>query len=372
MVALPAVITSFVPAGKDRHPPEKSRANLDRLDARAFSGVPLCAMVFRVIHAAALASALSVVGACSGSRANPGSGTSQGGGGGGPAPVVDPASFDCTAKSAPIRASKVPLGCATDPSCTTRLVIAHRAAGGQLGVIAPENTIAAIRAGIVMGVDYIETDPRPTKDGVLVNVHDTTVDRTTDGTGEVSQMTYAEIAKLHLKSDKYPGDFSCERVPTIQQVLAASRGKAHVLLDANKTDQVQLLVDAVHQTDTLAWAIFDTSSVDKIDKALALEPKLYTMIRVKDQADLQSQLAHFAAHPPVIVEIEGGADVKAMVAAIHAAKNRASTDVFGTDLAANFNSDPKLYGEALASGIDLIETDRPELVLKFLGRWTLP
>ncbi len=307
-----------------------------------------------------------------GSSAAPAGG--QGGGGGDPAPVVDPALFDCTAKSAPARSNKLPIACATDPSCTTRLVIAHRAAGGQLGVIAPENTIAAIRAGIVIGVDFIETDPRPTKDGVLVNMHDTTVDRTTDGSGEVSKMTYAEVQKLHLKSDKYPGDFSCERVPTIKEVLAAARGKAHVLLDANKTDvsQVQLFIDAVHETDTLDWAIFDTSAVDKIDKAIALEPKLRTMIRTSGEQDLKDQLAHFAAHPPVIVEIESSADPKVMVPAIHAAKNRASTDVFGTDFAANLNPDPKLYGEALASGVDLVETDRPELVLKFLGRWTLP
>ncbi len=304
-----------------------------------------------------------------------GSGASGGGGGGGAggtggaAAIIDPALFDCTAKKAPERVNAVPITCATDAACATKLVSGHRGAGGELGVIAPEDTVAAVRAAIVLGIDFVETDPRPTKDGVLVNLHDTTVDRTTNGSGEAELMTLAEIQALHLKASEYPGDFSCERVPTLEEVLAAAKGKVHVLVDANKTDRVDLLVAAIQATDTLDWAIFDTDSQDKIDEALALEPALHTMIRVGTTDELSAELAHFAAHPPVIVEVHGGADPAALVPAIHAASHRALTDAFVTDVGAGLSDDPSLYDEMWAPGFDMLQSDRPDLVLRNIGRW---
>ncbi len=301
-----------------------------------------------------------------------GGGTGGGGGGsggGGRAPVIDPALFDCTATKDPVRINPVPIACATDPTCTTHLVSGHRGAGGELGVIAPEDTVAAVRAAIALGLDFIETDPRPTKDGHLVNVHDTNVDRTTTGKGDVDQLTLAEIQALPLVTDEFPGDFSCERIPTLEQILTAAKGKVHVLIDANKTDRVDLLVAAIQSTGTLDWAIFDTSSVDKIDQALAIEPKLHTMLRVATSDELAAQLAHFSAHPPVIVEVHQGGDTKALIEAIHAAKNRALTDVFASDVAANLSHDPKVYETYLESGYDILQSDRPDVVLATLGRW---
>lgn len=262
----------------------------------------------------------------------------------------------------------VPASCATDPLCKTRLVSGHRGAGGELGVIAPENTLSSVRAAVALGVDFIETDPRPTKDGVLVNMHDTSVTRTTDGTGEVDQMTLAEVQALAIDAGELQGDFSCERVPTIEEVLAAAKGKVHVLLDANKTDRVDLLVAAVQKTGTVDWVLFDTDSVDKIDEAIALEPALRTMIRVADEAELDSELKHFAAHPPVIVEIHSGGSAKEMAPAIHAAGNRALQDMFITDLAAGLDDDPSLYGQLFDLGVDIGQTDRPDLMLRYLGR----
>lgn len=321
----------------------------------------------------ALFAALSA--ACSSTPATTGgSGTGGGGGAGGgkPAPVIDPALFDCTATKAPVRVNPAPIACATDPTCATLLVSGHRGAGGELGVVAPEDTVAAVRAAIVMGIDFVETDPRPTKDGHLVNLHDTTVDRTTLGTGEAASMTLAEIQALPLRTDQLAGDFSCEHVPTLEEILAAARGKVHVLVDANKTDRVDLLVQAIETTDTLDWAIFDTDSVDKIDEALAMEPKLHTMIRVATKAELDDELMHFAAHPPVLVEIHQAPNPASILDAVHAAKNRALTDAFPTDIAASLDDDPSHYQVLLDEGFTVLQSDRPDLVLRQLGRWPPP
>lgn len=248
-----------------------------------------------------------------------------------PPPPLDPAKFDCTSVGKPTREPPTTLACIRDPKCAGRFVAGHRGAGGELGVLAPEDSLAAYRAAIALGVDLVETDPRPTADGVLVNVHDTTVDRTTTGTGEVATMTLAALKDLDLRADGYAGDFSCERIPTLEEVLATAKGHSIVLVDANKTDRVDLLVSAIQKTDTLEWAVFDTSSLEKIDAALALEPKLMIMPRIERTEQLAPIVERYASHAPVFVEIDQKL-FPAGTAEVHAAELRTFTNVFVTDL----------------------------------------
>lgn len=276
--------------------------------------------------------------------------------------------FDCTSGVIPERRTPVHVSCATDRACREKMVSGHRGTGGELGVLAPENTLSAVRAAIAAGADFVETDPRPTQDGVLVNLHDSDVDRTTQGTGAAEAMTLAEIQKLPIDASGLAGDFSCDRVPTIHDVLAAARGRVHVLLDANKTSRVDLLVQAIHDTDTLDWAIFDTDDTKKIQEALLLEPALHTMIRVSDEAEIDAELALFSAHPPVIVEIHDGADPKLLAPKLHAAGHRVLMNAFALDVSAKLGQDEQIYATPFANGVDIVQTDRPELVAQYLKR----
>ena len=283
-------------------------------------------------------------------------------------PAPGPALFDCRSlPSLPERVSSTPASCGTDRTCLVRQVSGHRGAGGEMGKIAPENTLAAYRAAIVLGLDFVETDPRPTSDGFIVNVHDTDVSRVTDGTGEVASMTLAQVQSLALKTDAFDGDFSCEVIPTLRAVLETCRGRVHVLVDANKTDRVDLLVQDIVQADAVDWAIFDTSSVSKIQEALALEPSLHVMPRVSSLQELDEALQALANHPPVIIEINGG-NLEALAAEIHQRGHRVLTDVFGQDVAVAMGGDTSVYGQPYDLGADIAQTDRPELVLQFLGR----
>jgi len=83
----------------------------------------------------------------------------------------------------------------------------------------PENTIPAFRAAINAGAQMIEFDVWLTKDNQMVVIHDPTVDRTTNGTGKVSDLTLEEIKKLDAGSRKSP-DFAGEKIPTLEEVLA--------------------------------------------------------------------------------------------------------------------------------------------------------
>ena len=82
----------------------------------------------------------------------------------------------------------------------------------------PENTLAAFREAINAGAHMIELDAYLTKDSHLAVIHDNTVDRTTDGTGNVSDFTLAEIEKLDAGSWKSP-EFRGERIPALQEAL---------------------------------------------------------------------------------------------------------------------------------------------------------
>ena len=82
----------------------------------------------------------------------------------------------------------------------------------------PENTMAAFRAAVEIGVDQLETDVRITKDGELVLIHDATVDRTTNGTGLVCEKTLAELRALDAGS--YKGEaFRGEQIPTFIEFM---------------------------------------------------------------------------------------------------------------------------------------------------------
>lgn len=104
-------------------------------------------------------------------------------------------------------------------------VIAHRGAAGR----APENTLAGVEAGVTSGARFIEIDVQRSTDGVLVLMHDVTVDRTTDGSGRVSEMSYGAISQLDAGS-WYSDSFAGERVPRLDQVLELLSGWSGTLV----------------------------------------------------------------------------------------------------------------------------------------------
>jgi glycerophosphoryl diester phosphodiesterase len=82
----------------------------------------------------------------------------------------------------------------------------------------PENTIPAFNAAIKAGAHMIEFDVWFTKDNEMVVLHDSSVDRTTNGKGKISDFTLSEIKKLDAGSWKAP-EFAGERIPTLEEVL---------------------------------------------------------------------------------------------------------------------------------------------------------
>jgi glycerophosphoryl diester phosphodiesterase len=100
------------------------------------------------------------------------------------------------------------------------LIIAHRG----FSSCHLENTLAAVRAAIELGVDFVEIDVQETRDGELIVFHDYRLNRICGARGRVRHKTLAEIQRLN------------PQVPTLSEVLTACRGKTRVLIEIKRAD----------------------------------------------------------------------------------------------------------------------------------------
>ncbi|KAA9022295.1 glycerophosphodiester phosphodiesterase family protein [Niallia endozanthoxylica] len=145
------------------------------------------------------------------------------------------------------------------------IVAAHRGVPS----LAPENTMAGYQLAYDLGADLIETDVHRTKDGHLVIMHDYTVDRTTNGTGAVADLTLEQIRALDA-GIKFGPEFAGEKVPTFKEYLQAFKGKDVVLLVENKAtgiaEQVMKEIEEEGMTDQVLIQSFHLGEIIKSDE----------------------------------------------------------------------------------------------------------
>lgn len=96
--------------------------------------------------------------------------------------------------------------------------------------IAPENTLISFRMAMEHNPDYVECDVHQTSDGEIVVMHDGSVDRTTDGSGQISGMDIDTIWRLDAGRWFHP-DFAGEKVPLLSELLDLCRGKVKVMVE---------------------------------------------------------------------------------------------------------------------------------------------
>lgn len=110
------------------------------------------------------------------------------------------------------------------------MVMAHRGDS----VDAPENTLPAFQAAIDHGADAAEMDVQMTKDGTIVVLHDSSIDRTSTGSGKIWNVTYDEIKDLDNGSFFNPS-FSDTHIPTLDQVIKLCKGKLYLNIEIKRT-----------------------------------------------------------------------------------------------------------------------------------------
>ncbi|MBY6037914.1 glycerophosphodiester phosphodiesterase [Fictibacillus nanhaiensis] len=157
------------------------------------------------------------------------------------------------------------------------LNVAHRGASGH----APEHTIKSYKMGEKMHGDYIEVDLQMTKDGHLIAMHDETLDRTTNGTGQVKDHTLEEIKKLDAGSwfnEKYPEKakpgYVGLKVPTLEEVFQKFGKNANYYIETKSPEvypgMEEALVSLVNKyginKDTLLVQSFSPASLTKMNQ----------------------------------------------------------------------------------------------------------
>lgn len=136
------------------------------------------------------------------------------------------------------------------------LAFAHR--GGALS--APENSMSAFKLAVSMGYRYLETDVHVTKDGVLIAFHDDILDRVTDQTGVISQMSFQEVAKAKIAGQ--------ESIPLMEDLLEEFP-KAKFNIDPKHDQAVVPLADLINRTnseDRVCVASFSDSRIRQVKK----------------------------------------------------------------------------------------------------------
>lgn len=154
------------------------------------------------------------------------------------------------------------------PAAEPLAVIAHR--GGPGGSGAPEGTISAFEASIAAGADWLEFDVRRTADGALVVLHDDTVDRTTDGTGRIADLTLTEVRALDAGGGA--------RIPTVEEIVdLAKRAGVPILPEikdgAGNPGMTGQLVDLLREMGYLEHSVIQAFERDTLEELRRLAPE---------------------------------------------------------------------------------------------------
>ena len=143
------------------------------------------------------------------------------------------------------------------------LVGAHRGAMCH----APENTIAAFEKAIEIGTYRIEFDVRCCRDGHLVIMHDATVDRTTNGTGLVADLTLEELKRLRVGG-------TSETVPTLRETLTCVRGKSRLLVEIKDAGIADEVVAQITEAGMTEQCTISSLLEEELQRAMTCIPRI--------------------------------------------------------------------------------------------------
>jgi glycerophosphoryl diester phosphodiesterase len=241
-------------------------------------------------------------------------------------------------------------------------VIAHRGASG----FAPENTLAAFRKAVELGAGFIETDLQLSRDARLVALHDDTLERTTNGRGAVSATTLEELRRLDAGSwfrrssnKESAPDFTGERIPTIEEVLAFGREHEiglHLEIKATGPSGAEhAIVGALHAAGEVPRSVVLSFDQTTLKRVRQLEPLAVTGFLFSDRL-------------PAAVATAVNVGARQLLPRMDRVTPELIKDAHAHDLklvAWTVNA-PERMQELISAGVDGIITDYPDRLLEVL------
>lgn len=254
----------------------------------------------------------------------------------------------------------------------------------------PENSLQALERCVALGVDMVETDVRRTKDGVLVIMHDETVNRTTNGTGRVADMTAAEFKRLRLRQN-FGGLMSPtltdEAPSTLDEFMARAKGRIMLNLDIKEAIYPEV-VAAVVKAGLVQQMLIKADALpgapplsDQAPYRDALFMPMLNTVRTGEGADLAAILTRQASGqhriPAVELVFVRAQDFEAVRDAARRAGvrlwNNTLTSVgvtgvigYGGDQDA-MRAPDLVWGRQITAGVSAFQTDEPAALLDYLA-----
>lgn len=155
------------------------------------------------------------------------------------------------------------------------LNVAHRGFSGRY----PENTLLAFEKALEAGCDGIELDVHETKDGIPVICHDETIDRTTDGSGKIAELTLEELRRYDAHG-AFPGQYPVQRIPTLEEYFSLVQNESVFTNIEIKTDNYcypkleEKILELVHRFGMEHRVLFSSFNHATILKCKQLAPRI--------------------------------------------------------------------------------------------------
>ncbi len=223
----------------------------------------------------------------------------------------------------------------------------------------PENSIEAFEYVLRHTPAFFEIDPRMTKDSVVVLMHDATLERTTNGTGKLSDHTWAEVQKLQLK-DRF-GKLTPYRVPTLAQVIEWGRGKT--ILNLDKKDVPAEITDRIIQQHKAgSFVMVTVHNAEQAKFYFEKDPNRMMSAFVKTKKALEEYEAAGIPWKNMIAYIgsENKPGNKVMLDLLHQRKVKCMISAAPVyDKLATVAQRAEAYRDIFQSGADILESDLP-------------
>jgi beta-lactamase superfamily II metal-dependent hydrolase len=266
-----------------------------------------------------------------------------------------------------------PYTCRTAAPRKEVLVASHRGDWRNFA----DNSAEGIEGCIRMGVDIVEIDLSKTKDGELVLMHDKTVDRTTNGKGKVADLTLAEIKALRLKNGL--GRVSDFQVPTLREAMLVAKGRITVNLDKSDKyfDDVYRILK---ETGTLEQVIIKSDKpYEELRATYGSDLDQMTfmpVVHLTEQTtpeELDKVLDRHFPYYEIVFEKENKPLLLHIKSRLAGSQSLIWINSLWASLCGGYNDDKALthpnetWGYLVNElGAGILQTDRPELMLKYL------
>ena len=236
-------------------------------------------------------------------------------------------------------------------------VIAHR--GAHNGI--PENSLAAYQEAIDLGCDFVEIDVRTTKDGEFVSVHNTTIDAYVVGKkGRVNDFTLDQLRAMDI-GIKVDEKWRDTKIPTFEEILKLCQGKIGIYLDLKEAAPKALIpiINKYGMAATIVWYVSAKDHSSLID----IKTNCPECLIMPDPGSKKNIKSVMKAYAPKYMASDMGHISKSFVRQIQVHKVK----VFVDDDEDEPEKWEQEWQKLLKLGVDGIQTDQPEALIKFLS-----